>query len=69
MQINIKQIHINSISTIGSLNIGKTVLSQNQSSSKRYPKPYYEEQEPENGEESENDESLPSIDPIFGSSP
>ncbi|WP_078553001.1 hypothetical protein [Bacillus alkalicellulosilyticus] len=51
MQINIKNIRINSISTIGSLNIGKTVFSGNTSSTARFPKPFYEENEPENAEE------------------
>ncbi|WP_096201831.1 hypothetical protein [Bacillus sp. FJAT-45350] len=54
MQINIKNIRINSISTIGSLNIGKTVFTDNHSSSARYPKPNYEETEPENNDENEN---------------
>ncbi|GAE34318.1 hypothetical protein [Halalkalibacter akibai] len=47
MQINIKNIRINSISTIGSLNIGKTVLAGNRATSARFPKPYYEENEPD----------------------
>lgn len=61
MQINIRNIRINSISTIGSLNIGKTVFTENRASSARYPKPYYEEVEPE--EESENELDLPIIAP------
>ncbi|GAE24883.1 hypothetical protein JCM9140_845 [Halalkalibacter wakoensis JCM 9140] len=64
MQINIRNIRINSISTIGSLNIGKTVLAQNRTTTAQFPKPYYEENEPEeNGEE--NNESgtyLPIVD-------
>ncbi|MBU8906375.1 hypothetical protein [Desertibacillus haloalkaliphilus] len=58
MQINIKTIRINSISTIGSLNIGKTVFTDNHSSSARFPKPFYEEIEPkeENNNNENNDE-------------
>lgn len=54
MQINIKNIRINSISTIGSLNIGKTVFADNRASSARYPKPLYEETEPEENGNNEN---------------
>ncbi|MCT8136646.1 hypothetical protein H1D32_02110 [Anaerobacillus sp. CMMVII] len=56
MQINIKNIRVNSISTIGSLNIGKTVFTDNRASSAQFPKENYEETEPENDEE--NDEAI-----------
>lgn len=73
MQINIRNIRINSISTIGSLNIGKTVFSENQASSARFPKPYYEENEPENGNEDDNNEGddfISAIDvPVIGLPP
>ncbi|RXJ02389.1 hypothetical protein DS745_06710 [Anaerobacillus alkaliphilus] len=57
MQINIRNIRVNSISTIGSLNIGKTVFTDNRSSSAQFPKGNYEETEPENGEEENNEEN------------
>ncbi|OIJ14158.1 hypothetical protein BKP35_08150 [Anaerobacillus arseniciselenatis] len=57
MQINIRNIRINSISTIGSLNIGKTVFSDNQASSAQFPKPNYEETEPENEDNNENEQN------------
>ncbi|MDT8861236.1 hypothetical protein N0O92_13420 [Alkalihalobacillus sp. MEB130] len=63
MQINIRNIRINSISTIGSLNIGKTVLAQNHASTAQFPKPYYEENELElNDENDENGKYLPFVD-------
>lgn len=45
MQINIKNIRINSISTLGSLNVGKTVLAYNRASEYHETKPDYEENE------------------------
>jgi len=55
MQINIKNIRINSISTIGSLNIGKQIFTDNRAVTARFPKPNYEEIEPnEENEENEN---------------
>ncbi|MEC5425322.1 hypothetical protein QGM71_17715 [Virgibacillus sp. C22-A2] len=50
MNINIKNININSISTLGSMNIGKIVFAHNRSSSMQLPKPYYEEGEVEDEE-------------------
>ncbi|UOE92030.1 hypothetical protein [Alkalihalobacillus sp. LMS39] len=61
MQINIKNIRINSISTIGSLNIGKTVFVDNHATTAQFPKPYYEENEPE---ENENDMVFPFEPPL-----
>ncbi|MFN7251369.1 MAG: hypothetical protein ACK4M9_11335 [Anaerobacillus sp.] len=60
MQINIRNIRVNSISTIGSLNIGKTVFTDNRASSAQFPKGNYEETEPENNEEDgeENGEAI-----------
>lgn len=64
MNIYINNIRINSISTIGSLNIGKTLLVDNQASSAIIPKPGYEEGEfieigdlVGNGEEENNSEA------------
>ena len=64
MNIYINNIRINSISTIGSLNIGKTMLIDNQASSAIIPKPGYEEGEfieigdlVGNGEEENNSEA------------
>ena len=45
MNINIKNIRVNSISTLGSMNIGKVVFSQNKASSMQLPKSNYEENE------------------------
>jgi len=45
MQINIKNIHINSISMIGSMNVGKTVLANNHSKFVQKQKSNYEENE------------------------
>jgi hypothetical protein len=45
MQINIKNIRINSISTLGSLNVGKILFAGNSSSSTQQSKPDYEENE------------------------
>lgn len=45
MQINIRNIRINSISTLGSLNVGKVMLAENQSTSYVHEKPDYEENE------------------------
>lgn len=56
MQINIRNIRINSLSTIGSLNIGKQIFSDNRASTFKLPKPYYEEVEPNNEEEEEKEE-------------
>lgn len=60
MQINIRNIRVNSISTIGSLNIGKTVFTDNRASSAQFPKENYEETEPEEGEDNgeENEEQI-----------
>lgn len=41
MVVNITNIRINSISTLGSLNIGKTIFSRNQASSTTYEEPEY----------------------------
>ena len=67
MQINIRNIRVNSISTIGSLNIGKTVFVENRATSARFPKPYYEENEPENENENEENEgfNLPIDVPVY----
>ncbi|WP_163970575.1 hypothetical protein [Oceanobacillus halotolerans] len=43
MRINIKNININSIATLGSLNIGKAIFAKNRSSSVTMPKENYEE--------------------------
>ncbi|OLS40897.1 hypothetical protein BTR25_06080 [Bacillus sp. MRMR6] len=43
MQINIRNIKINSISTLGSLNVGKILFAGNRASSKQSSKPDYEE--------------------------
>ncbi len=68
MQINIRNIRVNSISTIGSLNIGKTVFTDNRSSSAQFPKGNYEETEPENdengNEENENSEPIEFYPPM-----
>ena len=45
MQINIRNIRINSISTLGSLNVGKVMLAENRSTSYVQEKPDYEENE------------------------
>jgi hypothetical protein len=59
MQINIRNIRVNSISTIGSLNIGKTIFTDNRASSAQFPKGNYEETEPENeGNGEENEEAI-----------
>jgi hypothetical protein len=47
LDINIKNIRINSISTLGSLNVGKAIFVDNKSSSIKYPKPNYEEKNTE----------------------
>ncbi|WP_026672040.1 hypothetical protein [Alkalihalobacterium bogoriense] len=64
MQINIKNIRINSISTIGSLNIGKTVFADNRATTAQFPKPYYEENEPEENEGNETDMAFPFDPPL-----
>ncbi|MFA1819138.1 hypothetical protein ACDX78_02850 [Virgibacillus oceani] len=45
LNITIKNINVNSISTLGSLNVGKAVFLKNRSTSIRLPKPFYEEEE------------------------
>lgn len=45
MQINIKNIHINSISMIGSMNVGKTLLANNRSNFVQMTKSGFEENE------------------------
>jgi hypothetical protein len=45
LNITIKNINVNSISTLGSLNVGKAVFLKNRSSAIRLPKPFYEEEE------------------------
>lgn len=45
MQINVKNIRVNSISTLGSLNVGKILFTDNKASSKLFSKPDYEENE------------------------
>ncbi len=45
LQINIKNIKINSISTLGSLNVGKVMFADNRASSIQESKPDYEENE------------------------
>jgi len=45
LNITIKNINVNSISTLGSLNVGKAVFLKNSSTSIRMPKPLYEEEE------------------------
>lgn len=80
MNIYINNIRINSISTIGSLNIGKTLLIDNQASSAVIPKPGYEEgefievgdlvgngEEENNNEENENDDVQMDIPIVFPS--
>ncbi|MEB1806089.1 MAG: hypothetical protein LPK26_02100 [Bacillaceae bacterium] len=63
MQINIRNIRINSMSTIGSLNIGKQIFSDNRASTFKLPKPYYEEVEPNNeGEEEEENNPIEIVD-------
>ncbi|GIQ67869.1 hypothetical protein DUZ99_03110 [Xylanibacillus composti] len=52
IHIHIQNIRINSISTIGSLNIGKAVLCHNQSSYTSYPKSGCAEQSADSEEES-----------------
>ncbi|WP_216828680.1 hypothetical protein [Alkalihalobacterium elongatum] len=58
MQINIRNIRINSMSTIGSLNIGKQIFSDNHANTIRLPKPFYEEVEPNNEEEEGENETI-----------
>lgn len=72
MQINIRNIRINSISTIGSLNIGKTIFTDNRASSAQFPKEHYEETEPENNEnnnEENNNEEQIEFHPPMGVPP
>lgn len=45
LQINIRNISVNSMSTLGSINVGKIFFADNRSSSIRVPKPDYEENE------------------------
>ena len=45
MQVNIRNIRINSISTLGSLNVGKIIQAENRSTSYVQEKPDYEENE------------------------
>jgi hypothetical protein len=66
LKINISTIDINSISNIGSLNIGKTILCNNHASTTEYPTP---EDSVENGEEaapSEEQAPIPGEVPIPG---
>ncbi|WP_456276598.1 hypothetical protein [Bacillus sp. AK128] len=43
LQINIKNIRVNTISTLGSINVGKVVLADNRAQSLKAPKANYEE--------------------------
>lgn len=45
LNITIRNIQVNSISTLGSLNVGKAVFLKNRSSSVQLPKGFYEEEE------------------------
>ncbi|WP_164215126.1 hypothetical protein [Virgibacillus sp. YIM 98842] len=45
LNITIRNIHVNSISTLGSLNVGKAVFLKNRSASIRMPSESYEEEE------------------------
>ncbi|WP_171038061.1 hypothetical protein [Aquibacillus sediminis] len=51
LKINIKNININSISTLGSMNVGKVFFAKNKSQSIRLPKEHYEEKSFEEEEE------------------
>ncbi|MBM4765218.1 hypothetical protein [Bacillus sp. B15-48] len=51
LQINIRNIRVNSINTLGSLNVGKVMLADNRAASVQLPKEFYEEFE-------ENEENL-----------
>ncbi|MUK88549.1 hypothetical protein GMD78_09120 [Ornithinibacillus sp. L9] len=50
MQINIRGIRVNTISTLGSLNVGKVLFAKNQSSKIQLPKSHFEDQEMEEEE-------------------
>ncbi|WP_377558946.1 hypothetical protein [Ornithinibacillus salinisoli] len=50
MQINIRNIRVNSISTLGSMNVGKVFFTKNQASQLQLPKSYFEDQEMEEEE-------------------
>ncbi|WP_018933168.1 hypothetical protein [Gracilibacillus lacisalsi] len=45
LKINIKNINVNSISNLGSLNIGKVFFAHNKSQLIRLPKEHYQEKE------------------------
>ncbi|MFE8700135.1 hypothetical protein ACFYKX_05790 [Cytobacillus sp. FJAT-54145] len=45
LQINIKNIRINSISTLGSFNVGKIMITENSATSAQYSKTDYTEEE------------------------
>ena len=62
LNITIRNIRINSISSLGSLNVGKAVFLKNRSSSMQLPKEFYEEEE---WEEAESEmEKVPDL-PVF----
>ncbi|GAB3801238.1 hypothetical protein [Virgibacillus kimchii] len=45
LNISIRNINVNAISTLGSLNVGKAVFLKNRSSSVQLPKGFFEEEE------------------------
>ncbi|WP_170840807.1 hypothetical protein [Oceanobacillus limi] len=50
MQINIRNIRVNSISTLGSMNVGKVIFAKNTSKQLQFPKAHFEDQEMEEEE-------------------
>jgi hypothetical protein len=61
LNIRIKSININSISTLGSLNVGKAVFLKNRSTSIRLPKSFYEEEEFSEEELEEAEEEMEEV--------
>jgi hypothetical protein len=67
LNITIRNIQINAISTLGSLNVGKAVFLKNSSSSMQLPKEFYEEEEFEEDELEEAEaemEKVPDV-PVY----
>lgn len=58
MNITIKNININAISTLGSMNVGKAIFTQNRSSSIQLPKSHFEETEADEEEIRETVEGM-----------